>query len=1150
MSATPTHRGLSRADVELSRQKYGENVLTPPPRDPWWKQYFEKFEDPVIRILIIAAVIAIVAGIVDGKIAEGIGIIVAIFLATFLAFWNEYRANKEFDILNKSNDDVLVKVIREGNYTTIPRRELVVGDIAIVEVGEEIPTDGKLLEAVNLSVNEAKLTGEARPVEKEIGGVAPAEGTAYATGQLLRGTTVVDGYGTYEVTAVGDSTEIGKTLRESIEQNDEPSTLDKQLTGLSKIIGVVGFGIATLTFLALVGRGVVLDKLVLTGPEWTFVGIVALSLAVALVRVWLPIAFDALELAGVEKEPPAWLDAEGAMPWVKSIGLGFLLFAVLGGIGSLTGLVPKQPSDWLPHGAGREFLRDFMIAVTIIVVAVPEGLAMSVTLSLAYSMRKMTASNNLVRRMDACETIGAATVICSDKTGTLTLNEMRVFEGSFGGSTGAILPGSPMLRDAVIEAIAANTTAQLSREPGSSAKPVGNPTEGALLLWLDQLGTDYMAARQAFAVTTQWTFTTERKFMGTLGHSARSSQSVLHVKGAPEILLARCTTIQTPEGARPLTDADRRDSEIALKSYQSRGMRTLAFASKPQGAEGDQTLEDIAINLTWLGFVGIADPIRPEVPEAIAACRRAGVAVKIVTGDNPETAQEIARQIGLWDATDTADEHVTGAEFAAMSDETAKAAAGKLKVLSRARPADKLRLVNLLKQRGEVVAVTGDGVNDGPALNYADVGLAMGKTGTSVAKEASDIILLDDSFGSIITAIRWGRSLYENIQRFILFQLTINVAALGIADPIRPEVPEAIAACRRAGVAVKIVTGDNPETAQEIARQIGLWDATDTADEHVTGAEFAAMSDETAKAVAGKLKVLSRARPADKLRLVNLLKQRGEVVAVTGDGVNDGPALNYADVGLAMGKTGTSVAKEASDIILLDDSFGSIITAIRWGRSLYENIQRFILFQLTINVAALGIAMLGPFIGFELPLTVMQMLWINLIMDTFAALALATEPPNAGVLNRPPRDPAAFIVSRAMAINIFLTGAIFLAVLIGLIVVLKGAGELTTNDDPSRGGTILFTVFVMLQFWNLFNAKTMGRTGSVFPTLGNNPSFSLIAASILIGQILLVQFGGAVFRCVPLNLEDWLVIGGTTSIVLWAGEIIRLGKRIASRPVE
>ena len=965
MTTPTTARGLTKAEVELSRQTHGDNVLTPPPRDPWWKQYFEKFEDPVIRILMIAAAIAIVAGLVDGKVAEGIGIIVAIFLATFLAFWNEYRANKEFDILNKSNDDVLVKVIRDGNYTTVPRRELVVGDVAIVEVGEEIPTDGKLLEEVSLQVNEAKLTGEARPVEKQVID-ASTEG-AYSQSQLLRGTTVVDGYGVYEVTAVGDRTEIGKTLRESIEESGVESTLDKQLKGLSKIIGVVGFGIATLTFIALIGRAVAIDRMVLSSSEWAFAGIMTVGLAVGLVRVWLPIAYDALELAGVEAEPPSWLDAEGALPWLKSIGLGFALFAALVVLAGVVGMVSFSPSEWLPRTAGREFLRNFMIAVTIIVVAVPEGLAMSVTLSLAYSMRKMTASNILVRRMDACETIGAATVICSDKTGTLTLNEMRVAEASFGGAT-----NFPRPSDLVAEAIAANTTAQLNREPGVPAQPVGNPTEGALLLWLDSLGSDYAPARRGFAVATQWTFTTERKFMGTLGKSAGSSQSVLHLKGAPEILLERCTQIQTPDGPRLLTEDDREKTETALKGYQARGMRTLGFAFKSIATAPEGSLEDLAESLTWFGFVGIADPIRPEVPAAIAACRRAGVAVKIVTGDNPETAQEIARQIGLWDEADTADMHVVGSKFAALSDEDASAAAGRLKVLSRARPADKLRLVNLLKQRGEVVAVTGDGVNDGPALNYADVGLAMGKTGTSVAKEASDIILLDDSFGSIITGIRWGRSLYENIQRFILFQLTINVAALGIA-------------------------------------------------------------------------------------------------------------------------------------------------------------------------------MLGPFIGFELPLTVMQMLWVNLIMDTFAALALATEPPNEGVLDRQPRSPSAFIVSKSMAINIFLTGAIFLAILIGLIVILKGSGELTTDEEPSRGGTILFTVFVMLQFWNLFNAKTMGRTSSVFPSLGNNPSFMLIAAAIVVGQILLVQFGGSVFRTTPLALNEWLWITASTSVVLWFGEFVRLGQRIASR---
>ncbi|MBX9584195.1 MAG: cation-translocating P-type ATPase, partial [Gemmataceae bacterium] len=528
------------------------------------------------------------------------------------------------------------------------------------------------------------------------------------------------------------------------------------------------------------------------------------------------------------------------------------------------------------------------------------------------------------------------------------------------------LPADPKSRGLAAESLAANTTAHLSREPGAAAAAVGNPTEGALLLWLDANGADYIVARKGFAVRTQWTFTTERKFMGTYGRSAALGRDVLHVKGAPEIVLARCTTVHEAGGPRPMTDADRMAALSTLAGYQGRGMRTLGFAYHAAPADADHAtpVEDLAVGMVWLGFAAIADPVRDEVPPAVAACNRAGVRVKVVTGDNPDTAREIARQIGLY----------------------------------------------------------------------------------------------------------------------------------GPADP---------------------------------------------AGAHLTGPEFGKLTDDEAAAAAGGLKVLSRARPADKLRLVRLLKERGEVVAVTGDGVNDGPALNYADVGLAMGKTGTSVAKEASDIVLLDDSFGSITTAMRWGRGLYENIQRFILFQLTINVAALGLALLGPFIGFELPLTVMQMLWVNLIMDTFAALALATEPPAEGVLGRPPRDPGAFIVTRAMAVNIFATAGVFLAVLIGLIAYLGQTGEPLRSDAATRGGTILFTVFVMLQFWNLFNAKMMNRSGSVFPTLGNNPSFLLIAVAIFVGQVVLVQFGGEAFRTVPLGPEDWLWVVGGTSVVLWIGELVR-----------
>lgn len=963
-----TIRGLSRDQVEASRAQHGANTMTPPPRKPWWEQYFEKFNDPVIRILMIAAGIAVGIGALHGEVAaEGVGIIVAIFLATFLAFWNEFQANKEFDILNKSNDDVQVKVIRDGVYTTVARRDVVVGDVVLIEVGEEVPADGKLLEAVSLLVNEARLTGEAKPAGKQLDGVESEHGTAYGAAVMLRGTTVVDGYGLYEVTAVGDQSEIGKTLRESIEENTDPSPLNRQLAGLSKVIGVVGFGIAVLTFAALVVRGVLIQELVLDPGQWIVAASIAVGVGVALVRVWLPIVFDACEIAGLGLNPPAWLEKEGVKPWIHACVAGAILFALCLGGGIAAGNVATNPANWLPAHAADVFLRNFMIAVTIIVVAVPEGLAMSVTLSLAYSMRKMTASNNLVRRMEACETIGAATVICSDKTGTLTMNEMRVFETRFSSADGIVPASTNTPSPLLTEAIAANTTAHLSREPDQPVTPVGNPTEGALLLWLDAAGADYIVSRKAFETQTQWTFTTERKFMATLGHSPTLGQTVLHVKGAPEIVFDRCAQRAAGEGTVPLTEADRATVETTLKDYQARGMRTLGLAYTTHPAAGE-TAEERAQNMIWLGFVAIADPIRPEVPPAIDACTVAGVGVKMITGDSPATAREIARQIGLWKDTDPADRVMTGKEFAELPDDQAAVAVQHLKVLSRARPADKLRMVGLLKKQGEVVAVTGDGVNDGPALNNADVGLAMGKTGTAVAKEASDIILLDDSFTSIINAIRWGRALYENIQRFILFQLTINVVALGIA-------------------------------------------------------------------------------------------------------------------------------------------------------------------------------FLGPFIGFELPLTVMQMLWVNLIMDTFAALALATEPPHNSVLQRAPRKSDAFIVTRDMAISIFGVGGLFLAVLMGLIFSMESMGIATSTTGPSRGGTILFTVFVFLQFWNLFNAKCMGRTSSVFPGLANNLSFLGVAAAILGGQVLLVQFGGTVFRTEPLLLNDWLIIAATTSVVLWVGEIVRFFQR-------
>lgn len=937
-----TSVGLTPEQVTASRAAHGSNVLTPPRREPWWRQYLAKFDDPVIRILLIAAAIAMAVGAAEGHLVEGIGIIIAVLLATGLAFVNEFRAAREFDVLNKTSDDVPVTVRRAGNFTSVPRRDIVVGDIVQVEVGAEIPADGRLIEAVGLQVNESRLTGESRPVDKHVEPVHHGE-SAYAPEGLLRGTTIVDGYGLFTVDAVGDGTQIGLTARAAAEDSGTETPLNRQLERLSKWIGVVGFGVSIITFAALVARDVFAGALTLSVQQWGIVALLAFGLNVALIRVWLPIVFDAIALAGEDRDSPEWLEATGWRPWAAALGLGAGIVIIGGAIGQMVADWPANPIDWLPPAAVKTFLAYFMIAVTIIVVAVPEGLAMSVTLSLAYSMRKMTASNCLVRRLHACETIGAATVICSDKTGTLTMNEMRVAAAHF---------LQPI--DVIAEAIAANSTAQLDRS-GATLTPVGNPTEGALLLWLADAGKDYQAIRSAFATAEQWTFSTDRKFMATRGRSAILGQDVVYIKGAPEVVLERCDGV-----------ADVVTIRQQIAAYQTRGMRTLGIAmGKPSGAA---ELETLARGLTWLGFVAIADPVRPDVPGAIGTCRRAGIEVKVVTGDSPDTATEIARQIGLW-------------------------------------------------------------------------------------------------------------------------------------------------------------TGDEPAAAL------------------CTGAKFEAMSDADAAQAATQLKILARARPGDKLRLVRLLQKQNQVVAVTGDGVNDAPALNYANVGLAMGKTGSAVAKEASDIILLDDSFVTIVQAVMWGRSLYQNIQRFVVFQLTINVAALALAFLGPFVGLQLPLTVMQMLWINLIMDTFAALALATEPPNQDNLKNPPRDPRAFVVTPQMARIIFGTASLFLLVLIGLILWLQQYDMLPSDNTPSRGASILFSVFVFLQFWNLFNARRLGSAATTWLGLTHNPAFTIIAVAIFVGQIVMVQFGGMAFRTVPLGWWDWVRIVVGTSPVFIVGELLRRAHR-------
>lgn len=960
-------QGLTTAQVEQSRAQHGANILTPPKRDPWWKLYLEKFEDPVIRILIIAAVLTIIVGFVDGHFAEGIGIVIAILLATSLAFVNEYRAKREFDVLNRVNDELPTQVIRNGAYALVPRQDLVVGDIVLTEAGDEIPADGRIVEAVSLQVNESLLTGESLPVHKVEWKEKANSTVSFPEDQVFRSTLVVDGRGMFEVTNVGDRTKIGEIAREATSETDEVTPLNAQLERLSKLIGVIGFSVAALTYGGLVLHSVAVGELTLTAGNWYFLLVLIAAVLTIGARVWLPIVYDAFELAGRPKEQPKWLENNSLSGWMLNVGAGIAVLILGVFVGVVLQFLPGfDPATWIEGSILLALLRYFMVAVTIIVVAVPEGLPMSVTLSLAYSMRRMTATNNLVRNMHATETVGAATVICSDKTGTLTLNQMRVREDNF-----PLLGGREFSNNFTVntdkliaESIASNTTANLTRVAGEPVRSIGDSTEGALLMWLEDKAIDYVYHRSNFKTHVQLTFSSDRKYMATLGTSAVTNTTLLHVKGAPEILLDQCVSIQTANGVEPL--AGKRDQiEEEMLGYQRRGMRILGFSYKEVVNEATESIEEIVENMIWLGYIAIADPIRPEVPGAVQSCRDAGIMVKIVTGDNPETAKEIARQINLW------------------------------------MPED------------------------------------------------------------------------EN-------------------DP-----------------------------------------AT-----HMTGREFEEMDDEQAKVAVMKLKVLSRARPLDKMRLVRLLQANDQVVAVTGDGTNDAPALNYANVGLAMG-SGTDIAKEASDIVLLDDSFKSIVNAVMWGRSLYQNIQRFILFQLTINVAALGIALLGPFIGVEFPLTVIQMLWINLIMDTFASLALATEPPRWEVMKQLPRKSTDFIINPTMIRWILGFGVTFIILLVGFLMFIQNDGVVTDYEL-----SVFYATFIMLQFWNLFNARVLGLNISAFSGIMENRAFMWIALAIFIGTIMIVQFGGEIFRTVPLEITEWIAITIVTSGVLWIGELFRWSARL------
>ena len=864
------YEGLTKEEVLESRLRYGTNVFSEPEKVPLWIRFLQKFKDPLIIILLVAGVLSVSISFYEYFVLredttvffEPVGIFIAILLATGLAFLFEVKADREFAILNQVNDEEPVVVIREGRRLQIPKCDVVVGDIVLINTGDEIPADGLLLEAVSMNVDESTLTGE--PVcYKSVADQDFDPEATFPTNQVLRGTKVMEGHGTFRVQAVGDATENGKVYEAARIDDSVKTPLNEQLERLGTLIARVSYGIA---FLVIVGR------VMMYFHHYDF-------------------------------------------EWVHFVSY---------------------------------VLQTVMIAVTLIVVAVPEGLPMAVTLSLAYSMRRMLKTNNLVRKMHACETMGAATVICTDKTGTLTQNVMHVYETCFETE-------GEQCQHRVCQGIAVNTTASLQIDEGTSPKVLGNPTEGALLLWLYDQGIDYRALKEEVVYEMELPFSTERKLMAVVIKT--DQERILYVKGAPEIVYGKCV----------LSDQKKEDIQKRLLTYQEQGMRTLGFAY--------QRLDDtempivgqqlVANQMTFLGVVAISDPVRPDVPQAVRECMEAGIAVKIVTGDTAATAREIARQVGLWSDDDTDRQLITGPEFAALSD-------------------------------------------------------------TELLERVMD------------------------------------------------------------------------------------------------------------------LKVIARARPMDKKRLVEALQLLGQVVAVTGDGTNDAPALKAAHVGLSMGD-GTSVAKEASDITIIDNSFSSIGRAVMWGRSLYRNIQRFILFQMTVNVVACLIVLVGAFMGTEVPLTVTQMLWVNLIMDTFAAMALASLPPSTSVMKEKPRDRRSFIINRDMARQIIGVGCTFFIVLICLLY------HYERNGWSPYEQSLFFTIFVMLQFWNMFNARAYA-TGESALKISGCRGFLLIAHLVFFGQLLIVTLGGRMFNVTPLCWQDWLLIISATSVVLWIGEIGRLRvKRTANQ---
>lgn len=1027
MATNHHYQGLTDAQVLESRAKHGVNVLTPPEEESVWQKikdcmhfWLLKVDLAIFIIATLAAIILPLTGysheglwiapvlsfvlffltylvaylggewneeekefdidslftillfalLLSGSIAfyngvyggvtgwtpylELIGIAAAVLLATTVAHILEAQNEKTFKSLNEVNDDTLVKVIRNNNVCQVPRKDIVVGDIVLLEAGEEVPADAELLECMNLIMNESSLTGEPQCTKTTNPDEFDKDAT-YPSNHIMKGCNVMEGDCVAKVFAVGDATACGKVFEAAQVQDGDATPLSEKLDELAGLITKTSYGLAILIVL---GR-LVRHALILPAPNYGALAAYLIgSLALA---TFVFFVLNKKKNDDNEETIELWQ----VLAYMVLPIIGIILYFALG---------TTEATNW--PVLIQYALDSVMIAVTLIVVAVPEGLPMAVTLSLAFSMKRLMKQNTLPRTMHACETMGAVSVICSDKTGTLTQNQMKVVDTTFPELENQKF-GEDKYSSLLKECIAINTTANLDFADPKKIKAIGNPTEGALLLWLHNQGINYLDIRESLDIIDRLQFTTELKYMATIVNSNVTGKRVVFVKGAPDILINLCKT----------TEDEVKNYKAKLVEYQNHANRTLAFAYKELN-EADDIFTDGKLNihdLNMMGIVGIEDPVRTDVPAAIEDCLNAGIQVKIVTGDAPGTAKEIGRQLGLWKPEDTDENILIGTELASMSDEELKNRLPKVKIISRARPNDKERAVRILKELDYIVAVTGDGTNDAPALNAANVGLSMGD--------------------------------------------------------------------------------------------------------------------------------------------------------------------------------GTAVAKEASDMTIIDNSFSTIANAVMWGRSLYKNIKRFILFQMTVNVAACLIVLIGAFIGEESPLTVTQMLWVNLIMDTFAALALASLPPTKTVMSEKPRSVYEHIL-KGMGSGILGVGIIFTVILLGICIffqhsdincltdILNGNAAWGANNGLSAYELgLFFTIFVMLQFWNLFNAKAFMTNDSAFKGISwkNTKWFIIIAIVIFVGQVLMTETPGLqeMFNVAEggIKVIDWLIIVVATSFVLWIGELVRLVRR-------